>query len=236
MHRILVVEDDEEIRKVLASLFEQNQYRVVQAATAERGGIEARTHRPDLLLLDLGLPDADGVSVVRSVRAWSTLPILVLSARIQEEQKIAALDAGADDYVTKPFSTAELLARVRAALRRNVRTAEQSQLLRFGAASVDLGSRQAARPDGGALHLTPLEYRVLETLARRAGLIVRQDVLLREVWGPARTHDTRNLRACIRNLRQKLEPDPARPAFLLTETGIGYRLRQDNIEEPPGRA
>ncbi len=227
MHRILIIEDDADIRNVLRTLLEQHQYRVVEASTAARGGIEARAHKPDLLLVDLGLPDADGVTVIRGVRTWSTVPILVLSARMQEDQKIAALDAGADDYVTKPFSTPELLARVRAALRRNVRTPEQSQALKFGGAMVNLATREARHESGESLHLTPLEHRLLETLARRAGLVVKQDLLLKEVWGPGRVHDTRSLRACIKNLRQKLEPDPARPRYLLTETGIGYRLRQE---------
>ena len=229
MHRILIIEDDTDIRNVLRTLLEQHQYRVVEASNAARGELEARAHKPDLLLVDLGLPDADGMTVIRSVRSWSSVPILVLSARTQEEQKIAALDAGADDYVTKPFSTPELLARVRAALRRNVRSPEQSQVLAFGAASVNLSTREARHARLGAFHLTPLEYRVLETLARHTGLIVKQELLMREVWGPDRVYDTRNLRACIKNLRQKLEPDSARPTYLLTETGIGYRLRQDDM-------
>lgn len=227
MHRILVVEDDADIRKVLRALLEQHHYRIVEAETAARAEVAARAHKPDLLLVDLGLPDADGVTVIRHVRAWSTVPILVLSARTQEDQKIRALDAGADDYVTKPFSTPELLARVRAALRRNVRTPEQSQVLKFGPMKVDLGARKAFDAEAVTLHLTPLEYRLLESLARHTGLIVKQDELLRDVWGPERIDDTRNLRVCIKNLRQKLEPDPARPRYLLTETGIGYRLRQD---------
>ena len=229
MHRILIIEDDTDIRNVLRTLLEQHQYRVVEASNAARGELEARAHKPDLLLVDLGLPDADGMTVIRSVRSWSSVPILVLSARTQEEQKIAALDAGADDYVTKPFSTPELLARVRAALRRNVRSPEQSQVLAFGAASVNLSTREARHAHLGDFHLTPLEYRVLETLARHTGLIVKQELLMREVWGPDRVYDTRNLRACIKNLRQKLEPDSARPTYLLTETGIGYRLRQDDM-------
>lgn len=228
MYRILIIEDDADIRKVLRTLLEQHHYRIVEAATAARADVEARAHKPDLLLVDLGLPDADGLTVIRNVRSWSTVPILVLSARTQEEQKIAALDAGADDYVTKPFSTPELLARVRAALRRNVRTPEKSRVLAFGSARVDLAARDASHAGGNPLHLTPLEYRVLEVLARHTGLIVKQDVLLREVWGPEKCDDTRNLRACIKNLRQKLEPDSARPAYVLTETGIGYRLRQDD--------
>lgn len=227
MHRVLVIEDDADIRKVIRALLEQHSYRVVEAETASRAEVEARSHKPDLLLVDLGLPDADGLVVIRRVRAWSTVPILVLSARTQEEQKIAALDAGADDYVTKPFSAPELLARVRAALRRHVSTPGQSQLLEFGAVTVNLATRKALDVEEGEVRLTPLEYRVLESLARHTGLIVKQTELLRDVWGPERMDDSRNLRVCIKNLRQKLEPDAARPSYLLTEPGIGYRLHQD---------
>jgi len=150
----------------------------------------------------------------------------VLSARTMEEQKIAALDAGADDYVTKPFSTPELLARVRAALRRNVRTAEQTPQLHLGQVEIDLVRRETRGPDG-ELHLTPLEYRLLESLARHTGLIVRTGQLMREVWGPERLGDTGSLRVCMRNLRAKVEPDPRRPRYLVTEAGLGYRLRTD---------
>jgi two-component system KDP operon response regulator KdpE len=223
MHRVLVVEDDGSIRNVVRALLEAENYRVVEAETAVRAGIEARSHKPDLILVDLGLPDRDGVDVIRGVRTWSTVPIIVLSARTLEDQKIAALDAGADDYVTKPFSAAELLARVRAALRRSVRT-EKSGELRIGDVEIDLPRRHARGPHG-EIHLTPLEYRVLETLARGDGMIVRQDRLISEVWGPDRSGDTRNLRVCLANLRGKLEPDPHRPRFLLTEAGLGYRLR-----------
>jgi two-component system, OmpR family, KDP operon response regulator KdpE len=229
MHRVLVVEDDAGIRNVVRALLEPEKYRVVEAETAARALIEARAHKPDLLLIDLGLPDRDGLDVIRSVRSWSPVPIIVLSARAMEEQKIAALDAGADDYVTKPFSAAELLARVRAALRRSVKGATRQATLRIGTADIDLARREA-RNSHGQLHLTPLEYRVLESLLRSDGMIVRQDQLISEVWGPDRVGDTRNLRACMKNLRAKLEPDPRRPRFLLTEAGLGYRLRT----EPPG--
>src|SRR5262249_13085136 len=155
----------------------------IEAGTAERGEIEARSHKPDLLLVDLGLPDGNGIDLIRRIRSWSPMPIIVLSARTMEEQKIAALDAGADDYVTKPFSTPELLARVRAALRRNARGGEQTPLLQLGPVSIDLARRESHGPEGD-LHLTPLEYRVLEALARHPGLIVRQRQLIREAWGP----------------------------------------------------
>jgi two-component system KDP operon response regulator KdpE len=224
MHQVLVVEDDDEIRKVLRVLLEVEKYRVVEAATAGRAEIEARSHKPDLLIVDLGLPDGDGLEVIKRVRAWSPVPIIVLSARILEAQKIAALDAGADDYVTKPFSAPELLARVRASLRRNVRGAEHTAALKIGAVEIDLDRRQARGAEGD-IHLTPLEYRVLECLVRHSGRIVRSQQLLREAWGPDRSGDTRTLRVCMKNLRDKLEPDPRRPQYLVTETGLGYRFR-----------
>lgn len=226
MHAILVIEDDAAIRNVLRVLLEAEHYRVVEAETAARAVIEARSHRPDLLLVDLGLPDGDGLKVIRDVRAWSAVPIVVLSARTMEAQKIAALDVGADDYVTKPFSAPELLARVRAALRRNARGAEQMPVLQLGSVEVDLVRRQA-RAKHGEIHLTPLEYRVLESLARQAGMIVTQNQLMREAWGPGRLDDSSSLRVCVRNLRQKIEPNPSQPRYIVTEAGLGYRLRTD---------
>jgi two-component system KDP operon response regulator KdpE len=226
MHQVLVIEDEPAIRNVLKVLFEAEHYRVIEADTALRAEIEIRSHKPDLLLIDLGLPDGDGLTVIRRVRAWSPVPIVVLSARAMEEQKIAALDAGADDYVTKPFSAPELLARVRAALRRNVRGAETTSGLKLGEVRLDLSKREAHGP-AGELHLTPLEYRVIECLARHLGSIVMQDQLIREVWGPERVDDSRSLRVCIKNLRAKLEPDPHKPRYLVTEAGLGYRLRAD---------
>ena len=227
MHQILVIEDEPAIRSVLRVLLEAEGYRFIEADTAMRAEIEARSHKPDLLLVDLGLPDGDGLKVIRKVRAWSPVPVIVLSARTMEEQKIAALDAGADDYVTKPFSAPELLARVRAALRRNVRGAEQSSVLRLSDIEVDLAKRETHGPQG-EVHLTPLEYRVLECLARHLGSIVVQNQLVREVWGPERLGDTRSLRVCMKNLRHKLEPDPRKPRYLITEAGLGYRLRADD--------
>lgn len=223
MYQILVIEDEAAIRNILRVLLQAEKYRVIEAETCARAEIEARTHKPDLLLVDLGLPDGDGLKVIERVRAWSPVPIVVLSARAMEAQKVAALDAGADDYVTKPFGAAELLARVRAALRRNARTLEQLPLLQLGQVKIDL-ARRAAQSPAGEIHLTPLEYRVLECLARHAGTIVTANQLIQNVWGPDRLGDTRNLRVCLKNLRQKLEPDPARPRHIVTETGLGYRL------------
>jgi two-component system, OmpR family, KDP operon response regulator KdpE len=225
MHQVLVIEDEPAIRNVLRVLLTAEGYRCIEADTALRAEIEARSHKPDLLLIDLGLPDDDGLKVIRRVRAWSPVPIVVLSARTMEEQKVAALDAGADDYVAKPFSAAELLARLRAALRRSVRSTSSAPL-QFGAVRVDLARREAHAGDD-EIHLTPLEYRVLECLARHLGSIVMQGQLIREVWGPERQDDSRSLRVCIKNLRSKLEPDPRQPRYLVTETGLGYRLRAD---------
>jgi two-component system, OmpR family, KDP operon response regulator KdpE len=226
MHQVLIIEDEPAIRGVLRVLLEAQGYRCIEADTALRAEIEARSHKPDLLLIDLGLPDGDGVKVIRRVRGWSQVPVVVLSARTMEEQKVDALDAGADDYVTKPFSAPELLARVRAALRRDVRGSAPTALLQFGPLRMDLGRRES-HGTAGEVHFTPLEYRVLACLARHLGSIVVQRQLIREVWGPERQDDSRSLRVCIKNLRAKLEPDPRQPRYLVTETGLGYRLRAD---------
>ncbi|MET0660901.1 MAG: response regulator [Steroidobacteraceae bacterium] len=228
MHQVLVIEDDAGIRNVLRILLESKNYRVIEATTAARGEIEARSHKPDLMLVDLGLPDGDGKRVVSQVRQWSSMPIIVLSARTREDEKIAALDVGADDYVTKPFSAPELLARVRAALRRIARASDPASTLRLGAIEVDIERRQTNGPQG-AIHLTPLEYRVLQCLAQQAGMLVTQTHLIREVWGPDRLDDSRSLRACLKNLRQKLEPNPPRWQYILTEVGIGYRLKTSDM-------
>jgi two-component system KDP operon response regulator KdpE len=225
MHLVLVIEDEPGMRAVLRATLEASGYRVTEAESLARGEFEARNRRPDVILLDLGLPDGDGGQLIRKIRQWSPVPIIVLSARTMEEQKVLALDGGADDYVTKPFATSELLARVRAVARRGAHSDASLPVFRIGEFSIDLGRRRTTRSDATELHLTPIEYRLLECLARRAGSIVTREQLLREVWGPDRVDDTRGLRVFLKRLRDKLEPDPHRPRFLLTETGIGYRLQ-----------
>jgi len=222
----IVIEDEPQIRRFVRGALEAEGWQVFEAATAQQGVTEAGTRKPDLLVLDLGLPDLDGTEVVRAIRSFAPLLILVLTARTMEADKVLALDAGADDYVTKPFSTSELLARIRAALRRTARAGTALSVLQLGAVMLDFGARTARGPDG-PLHLTPLEYRLIECLARSAGMIVTQRQLLQEVWGPERVNDSRGLRSYIKFLRQKLEPDPGRPRFILTEAGLGYRLQLD---------
>lgn len=222
--RILIVEDESAIRNILRANLVGAGYRVIEAGTGAEADVQTRSHRPDLVLVDLGLPDVDGLTVIRGIRTWSLMPIIVLSARTLEEEKVAALDAGADDYITKPFSAPELLARVRAGLRRVADQPKQSIVLQLGSVQVDLEA-QTCRGPHGSINLTPQEYRVLDCLGRRAGLLVLRRELLRQVWGPDRSQDDRNLRTCIKNLRNKLEPDPARPSYLVTEVGLGYRLQ-----------
>jgi two-component system KDP operon response regulator KdpE len=223
MHRILVVEDDPALRRILSMLFETNGFRVVGAETCELAIREAQTHRPDVCILDLGLPDSDGVNFIRKVRAWSPVAIVVLSARLAEAQRVLAFEVGADDYVVKPFSSPELLARVRAILRRLARNEQPQAVLRLGNAFVDLGNRVTRGPGGGEAHLTPLEHRILECLARHADSVVTHTQVLKEVWGPHQA-DVRSLRVYVASLRRKLEVDPAQPKHIVTESGVGYRL------------
>ena len=220
---VLLIEDEPEIRRFVATTLGAEGYRVVESPTGRRDAIDAGSHKPDLAIVDLGLPDIDGVVVIQRIREWSAMPIVVLSARTHERSKIEALDAGADDYVTKPFGVGELLARVRVALRHAVRPASGGNLLRFERASVDLDARTATR-DGAPVHLTPIEFRLLACLAKHLGMVATHRVLLTEVWGPTHAGDTHYLRIYMKQLRDKLEVDPVRPRHLLTETGVGYRL------------
>jgi two-component system KDP operon response regulator KdpE len=220
---VLVIEDEPEIRRFLRASLGVEGYRVVESATGRRGAIDAGTHKPDVAIVDLALPDLDGVEVIRRIREWSSMPIIVLSARVQERSKIEALDAGANDYVTKPFAVGELLARVRAALRHAVRVDTGSTVLRLGDVVVDLGNRTAHRNDE-PVHLTPIEFRLLVALARSAGMVATHRRLLVEVWGPTHEKDTHYLRIYMKQLREKLEADPVQPRYILTETGVGYRL------------
>jgi two-component system, OmpR family, KDP operon response regulator KdpE len=223
---ILVVEDEAPMRRFLRVSLTSNGYQVVEAATAEDGLTQAVARTPDLILLDLGLPDSDGLTVTERLREWTTTPILVISARGREEDKIHALDAGADDYVTKPFAVGELLARIRVALRHRATEATGTPLFSTGDVTVDLVRRQVT-VRGREVHLTPIEYKLLSTLIKYAGRVVTHRQLLREVWGPNASEQTQYLRVYMGQLRHKLEANPSRPAHLLTEAGVGYRLRAD---------
>ncbi len=226
MHQVLIVEDDPALQSVLRTFFEANGYRVVAADIALGGIRDARLHNPDVAIVDLGLPDRDGIEVIQGIRTWSAMPIVVLSARTVEAQRLAAFDSGADDYVVKPFSSPELLARVRAVLRRHVRGHFPKAILRLGDISVDLSARLARRADGSQVRLTPLEYKILAVLARNSEGIVTQATLLNDVWGPNRD-DSGSLRVYVGSLRRKLEVDPTRPKHIITELGLGYRLMVD---------
>jgi two-component system KDP operon response regulator KdpE len=220
---ILIVEDDPQIRRFLRATLSAEGYLFHEALTAADGLIQANARRPDLMLLDLGLPDRDGLDVIRSIRENSQMPIVVLSARGEENDKIAALDLGADDYVAKPFGVGELLARIRAALRRSAAVTPDGPLLRFGGVEIDLDKR-VVKVNGQDVHLTPNEYKLLQVLIKHAGKVLTQRQLLNEVWGPNHLDQAQYLRVYIAQLRRKLEVDPARPKHLQTEPGIGYRL------------
>jgi len=220
---VLVVEDEPEIRRVLRTSLAAEGYRVAESASGRRGAIDAGSHKPDLAIIDLGLPDMEGVYLIRRIREWSPMPIVVLSARAHEQSKIEALDAGADDYVTKPFTMGELLARLRVAMRRAVRPAAATSVLTLGDVTIDLERRRATR-GGSEVHLTPIELRLVACLAKHLGLPVTHRQLLTEVWGPTHADDTHYLRVYMKQLRDKLEADPVRPRHFLTESGLGYRL------------
>ena len=218
----LVIDDEVQIRRLLRVNLEADGYRVLEAASGQEGITQAAQWRPDVVLLDLGLPDLDGVAVLKRLREWSRVPVVVLSVRDREEDKVAALDNGADDYVTKPFSTAELLARLRAS-RRHAQPGKELSYYRNGSLEVDLASR-LVRLDGEEVRLTATEYSLLRLFILHAGKVLTHRHLLREVWGPNSVEQTHYLRVYIAHLREKLEAEPAQPRLILTEPGVGYRL------------
>ncbi|QJI39436.1 response regulator [Pseudomonas sp. ADAK2] len=220
---VLIIEDEKEIRRFVRMALQAEGLDVHEADTFHRGLIDAGTRRPDLIILDLGLPDGDGIDLIRDVRNWSPVPIIVLSARGAEADKILALDTGADDYLVKPFGTGELLARVRALLRRQAKEADNSSVLSFGDVRIDVERRVVER-SGAPLHLTPLEYRLLVHLCSHPNRVLTHLQLLKAVWGPSHTTDTPYLRVFMGGLRKKVEVDPSQPRHLVTETGVGYRF------------
>jgi two-component system, OmpR family, KDP operon response regulator KdpE len=228
---VLIVEDEQEIVRFLRAALTAAGYETRVAVTGKEGLKEAATRAPDLVILDLGLPDLDGIEVTRRLREWSRVPIVVLSARGQERDKVEALDAGADDYLTKPFAVGELLARLRVAARHALREGPGAEVvLEIGALRIDRG-RHEVTVAGALVHLTPTEFKLLATLARVPGRVVTHAQLLREVWGPRFERQHHYLRVHMGNLRHKLEPEPSRPTYLLTEPGVGYRLRESIASE-----
>jgi two-component system KDP operon response regulator KdpE len=220
---VVLIEDEPQIRRFLRTVLPGQGYILYEADNGQQGLVEAAVRKADVVILDLGLPDMDGVEVVKRLREWSAIPLIVLSARAQEEDKVAALDAGADDYLTKPFGVGELLARLRVALRHATRGPERSQVFESGPVKVDLGARRVEAA-GREVHLTPIEYRLLSVLVKHAGKVLTHRQLLKEVWGPSHVEHAHYLRIYMAQLRRKLEEDPAQPRFLLTEPGVGYRL------------
>ncbi|ASU37902.1 DNA-binding response regulator [Herbaspirillum sp. meg3] len=220
---IVFVEDDAHIRKLVRGALEQEGFVVHEARTAREGMVEAGTRKPDLVIVDLGLPDQDGKQVIADIRSWSDVPIVILSARTQEAEKVAALDAGADDYLTKPFGVPELLARIRAQLRRRSQASAATGRFRLGDLLIDLPARTASK-GGEPVHLTQIEHRLISTLLRDAGRVITHRQLLAAGWGPSHTEDHHYLRIYMQRLRQKLEQDSAQPKYILTEIGVGYRI------------
>lgn len=221
---VLIVEDERQIRRFMRAALESEGCTVMENDRGRPGLLDAASSKPDLVLLDLGLPDIDGVEFIRDLRTWSTAPVIIVSARNDEREKIRALDAGADDYLTKPFGVGELLARVRALLRRQQRHHDSDTVLRFGDISVDLARRHVSR-GGVDIHLTPIEYRLLSVMLSSNGKVLTHRHLLREVWGPGYAESNHYLRIYVGHLRQKLENDPTQPRHFLTETGVGYRFQ-----------
>jgi len=228
---ILLIEDEPQMRRFLRITLQIQGYRLIESATARDGLMQATTRNPDVVLLDLGLPDLDGLEVTKRLREWNQTPIIVISAREQEQDKVKALDAGADDYLTKPFNASELLARIRVALRHAARqnTDKNEPVFTLRNLRVDLAQRQVFVSDK-EVHLTPIEYKLLMVLVRHAGKVITHTQLLKEVWGPAHINEVQYLRVYMTQLRHKLETDPARPRFLMNEPGIGYRLKYEPEE------
>ena len=226
--KILVIEDEPPLRKFLRAILQTHHYAVIETSNGEDGLRKAATERPDLVILDLGLPDLDGVTLTRRLREWTAMPIIVVSARGKEQDKVVALDAGADDYLTKPFSVGELMARVRVAIRRAAAANQNTgdPVFAVGDLHIDLASRRVTAA-GKVVHLTPNEFRLLAVLTKNAGRVLTHRQLLQEVWGPESQQETHYLRVYMNQLRQKLEQDPTQPAYLLTEPGVGYRLVMD---------
>jgi two-component system KDP operon response regulator KdpE len=225
---ILVIEDDAQIRRFLRTTLISSGYRLLEATTASEGLRQTSLNHPDLIVLDLGLPDLDGLEVTRRLREWTQTPIIIVSVREQERDKVAALDVGADDYLTKPFGTNELLARIRVALRHALRAiqGDEEPVFTVGGLQMDLTHRQVF-VEGVEVHLSPIEYKLLTTLVRYAGKVVTRHQLLKEVWGPAYAGEDHYLRVYMGQLRHKLEADPTRPRYLITEPGVGYRLKTE---------
>lgn len=224
---ILVVEDDPQLRRFLRTALGAQGYRLVEAESVRQALVMATTHNPELILLDIGLPDGDGIALTKRVREWSRVPIIVVSARGREQDKVTALDAGADDYLTKPFGVNELLARIRVALRHSlsVGLAADNPVLEIGTLQLDLVKREV-NVAGTRIHLTPIEYRLLALLAQNAGKVLTHRQILKEVWGPGSVNESHYLRVFMAQLRHKVEVEPARPRLLLTEPGVGYRMRE----------
>lgn len=220
---VVVIDDELAIRRLLQTSLEARNYRVQSVATGEEGLVAIADHAPSLVILDLSLPDIDGITVLQRLREWTQVPVIVLSARTEEQQKIKALDMGADDYLTKPFSTGELLARLRVALRHAMRTPATEAIIRTGELVIDLTTRQVSR-NGQPIHLTPTEYQLLRVLAANLGRVMTHSTILREIWGTGYQQDTQLLRGFIAQLRQKIEPVPNHPHYIITEPGVGYRM------------
>ncbi|MGD0090467.1 MAG: response regulator [Planctomycetota bacterium] len=221
---VLVIEDEAQIRRFLRATLGSEGYVLLEAENGQQGLLEAASKPPDLVLLDLGLPDMDGLEVIRRLREWTAVPIIIISARGQEQDKVAGLDAGADDYVTKPFSVPELMARIRVARRHTDRTEDETAVFVSGGLKVDL-ARRLVFTDDREVRLTPIEFKLLAILVKHAGKVLTHRQLLKEVWGPTYAEDSHYLRVFVHQLRHKLESDPARPKYLVTEAGVGYRLR-----------